>query len=103
MSQTMWHTLFCVLLDSATSSPVGASRLHLSLVSVGTLFAVFGLLPCRPAAMGTGDVLFLLCLGLHLAVVGLLRSTSSTAPGYTVCNDCVYVVAFAHNLILLTR
>ena len=72
----------------------------LLLVSVGSLLTVLSLLTSRTAAMGTGDVLLLLCLRLHLVVV-LGRAACSTAtPRDAVGNDCVYIVAFAHNLLL---
>ena len=46
-------------------------------MTIGTLFAVFGLLPCRAATVSTSDILLLLGLGLHLAVVlWLVTSTS---------------------------
>ena len=43
MSQTMWHTLFCVLLDSATSSPVGGFTS--TLISCVCWHAVRGIWP----------------------------------------------------------
>ena len=36
---------------------------------VSPLLTVFGLLPCRAATVSTGDVLFLLCFGLHLVLL----------------------------------
>ena len=46
-------------------------------MSVGTLFAILGLLPCRTAAVGTGDILLFLGFGLHLAII--LRLITSTS------------------------
>ena len=44
---------------------------------IGSLLTVFGLLSGRAAAVGTSDILLLLGLGLHLAVVlGLIAPTS---------------------------
>ena len=46
-------------------------------MSVGSLLTVFGFLTGRAAAVGTSDILLLLGLGLHLAIVlGLITSTS---------------------------
>ena len=46
-------------------------------MTIGTLFAVFGLLPCRTATVSSCDILLLLGLGFHLAVVlWLITSTS---------------------------
>ena len=44
---------------------------------VRPLLTVFGFLSGRAAAVGTGDILFLLGLGLHLAIVlGLIAPSS---------------------------
>ena len=67
----------------------------LMLVSVGTLFAVFGFLACRAAAMGSGDILFLLGFGLHLALVGVLALAASPEIDTTAGDDVVNV---AHGL-----
>ena len=46
-------------------------------MTVGALLAVLGFLTCRTATVGPRDILFLLGLGLHLAVVlGLIASTA---------------------------
>ena len=46
-------------------------------MTIGTLFAVFGLLPSRTATVSTCDILLLLGLGLHLAfVLGFVASAS---------------------------
>ena len=57
---------------------------------VGTLFAVLCLLTGRAAAVGTGDILFLLGLGLHLAVV--LGLVTATAEGIAVLKDMLKIV-----------
>ena len=40
-------------------------------MSVGPLFAVLGLLTGRTATVGSGDVLLLFGLGLHLVLIGI--------------------------------
>ena len=47
-------------------------------MSVGALFAVFGLLFGRATAVRTGNILFLLGLGLHFALVGVLAFPTAT-------------------------
>ena len=44
---------------------------------IGTLFAVFGFLLGRAAAVGTGDVFLLLGLGLYLVLL-FARATATT-------------------------
>jgi len=46
-------------------------------MSVGPLLTVFGFLSCRAATVSTSDILFLLGLGFHLAVVFRLISSTS--------------------------
>lgn len=61
---------------SGRASPLrGLVSGGLLVLAVGSLLAILGLLTRRAAAVGTGDVLFLLGLGLHLAAVavGLAR------------------------------
>ena len=53
---------------------------RLLLVPVGALLAVLCLLARRAAAVGSGDVLLLLRLGLHLAVAVTARRPAATAP-----------------------
>ena len=62
-------------------------------MSVGTLLAVFGFLTGRTAAVGTSDILLLLGLGLHLAIV--LRLVTSTSEVDTVFE---YVLKVVHRL-----
>ena len=62
-------------------------------MSVGTLLAVFGFLTGRTAAVGTSDILLLLGLGLHLAIV--LRLVTSTSEVDTVFE---YVLKIIHRL-----
>ena len=59
-------------------------------MSVGALFAILGLLACRTAAVSTGDILFLLGFGLHLAII--LRLISSASEVDTVLEDILKVV-----------
>ena len=54
------------------------------------LLTVFGFLPCRTATVGTGDVLFLLGLGLDLAVV--LGLIAASAKIDTVFEDILKIV-----------
>ena len=49
----------------------------LFLVAVNPLLTVFGFLTGRAAAMSTSDILFLLGLGLHLAIVLRLVTSAS--------------------------
>ena len=57
---------------------------------VGPLLTVFGFLSGRAATVGTGDVLFLLGLGLHLAIVlGLIAPSSEVN---TVFEDMLEIV-----------
>ena len=49
----------------------------LFLMSVSPLLTVFGFLPCRAAAVCPSDILLRLGLGLHLAIV--LRLVTSTS------------------------
>ena len=68
----------------------GSQPPFLFLVPVGALLAVLGFLSCRAAAVGTCDVLLLLGLGLHLAVVfGLVTATSEAD---TVLQDVLKIV-----------
>ena len=62
-------------------------------MSVGSLLTVFRLLTGRTAAVGTSDILFLLGLGLHLAIV--LRLVTSTSEVDAVFE---YVLKIVHGL-----
>ena len=57
---------------------------------VGPLLTVFGFLTGRAATVGTGDVLFLLGLGLDLAVV--LGLITASAKVDTVFEDILKIV-----------
>ena len=46
-------------------------------MTIGTLFTIFSLLACTATSMGSSDILFLLGLGLHLAIVFRLISATS--------------------------
>ena len=46
-------------------------------MTIGTLLAVLGFLPCRATTVSTRDILFLLGFGLYLTfVLGLIASTA---------------------------
>ena len=49
----------------------------LFLMAISPLLTVFGFLTCRTTTMSTSDILFLLGLGLHLAVVLRLVTSAS--------------------------
>ena len=68
------------------------------LMAIGTLTADVGLLLGRAAAMGTGDVLFLLGLGLHLCLLtGIGFPLGTTLEGYATSRDyCIYIVSTKH-------
>ena len=57
---------------------------------VGPLLTVFGLLTSRAATVRTGDILLLLGLGLHLAVV--FRLVPSTSEVDAVLQDMLKIV-----------
>ena len=61
-----------------------------ALMAVGPLFAVLGLLACRARAMGTGNVFFLLGLGLHLVVL-TTATTGSTSEDQSALDNIVYI------------
>lgn len=67
----------------------------LFLVPVGTLLAVFSLLAGRPAAVRSGDILFLLGLGFHLAAVVIVLLPCRTEH-YSAASN--YVVDVCHIL-----
>ena len=65
---------------------------------VGPLLTVFGFLSGRAATVGTGDVLFLLGLGLHLSfVLGLIAAPSEV--------DAVFedILKIVHSLSSIPR
>ena len=54
-------------------------------MTVSPLLAILGFLTCRAAAVGTGDVFFLLGLGLHFVLIGVALGHSfehQTTAGY---------------------
>ena len=59
--------------------------------AVGALLAVFRFLSGRAAAVGAGDVLLLLRLGLHLTRVGI-ATLAATSEGDAVLKDLLKVV-----------
>lgn len=61
-------------------------------MAVGTLLTVFGFLPGRAATVSTCDILFLLGLGLHLA--GIFRLITSTTEVDAVFKDMLKIVHF---------
>ena len=62
-------------------------------MSVSPLLTVFGLLPCRAATVSTGDVFFLLGLGLHLVL--LFAGTTAATELDAVLEDEAEIVS--HN------
>ena len=58
-------------------------------MAVCPLLTVLGFLPCRARTVGTGDVLFLLGLGLYLVL--FFAGASSSAKGDTVNEDILEV------------
>jgi len=67
-------------------------------VSVGSLLAILRLLTGRAAAVGTGDVLLLLGLGLHLAIVRLL--VTATSKRDAVFKDMLKIVHYFNFLVV---
>ena len=67
-------------------------------MAIGPLTADVGLLLGRTAAMGAGDVLFLLGLGLHLGLLtGIGFPLGTTLEGYATSRDyCIYIVSTKH-------
>ena len=67
-------------------------------MAIGTLATDVGLLLGRAATMGTGDVLFLLGLGLHLGLLtGIGFPLGTTLEGYATSRDyCIYIVSTKH-------
>ena len=61
------------------------------LVSVGPLLAIFCFLFGRAAAVSAGDILFLLCLGLYLAVVVSVLLACGAKDDAAACDDVVDV------------
>ena len=59
-------------------------------MAVSPLLTVFGFLTGRAAAMSTSDILFLLGLGLHLAIV--LRLITSASEVDTILKDILKIV-----------
>ena len=61
-----------------------------ALMAVGPLLAVLGFLACRARAVGTGNVFFLLSLGLHL--VALTTAATGGAPeDQSALDNVVYI------------
>ena len=72
--------------------PATPGRDYSFLVSVGSLLTVFGFLTSRATTVGTSDILFLLGLGLHLA--GIFRLITSTTEVDAVFKDMLKIVHF---------
>jgi len=68
-------------------------------MSVRPLLTVFGFLTCRAATVSTSDVLLLLGLGLHLAIV--FRLVSSTSEVDAVLKDVLEIVHMLNDGIVL--
>ena len=58
---------------------------------ISPLLTVFRFLAGTATAMGTGDVFFLLRLGAHFVIVGLLASATAKHQSAT-CDDVIYVI-----------
>lgn len=69
---------------------IPTASLLTALVAVGPLFAVLGLLTCRARAVGTGNVFFLLSLGLHLVVL-TTAATGGTPEDQSALDNVVYI------------
>ena len=76
-----------------------SSGFCLFLMSVGTLFAVLGLLTGRAATVGTGDILLFLGLGLHLVL--LLARPSAPSEVDTILQYLLEVTLLTHIMIYL--
>jgi len=72
--------------------PATPGRDYSFLVSVGSLLTVFGFLTSRATTVGASDILFLLGLGLHLAT--LLRLVTTTSEVDAVLEDTLEIVHF---------
>ena len=68
-------------------------------MSVSPLLTVFGFLTCRAATVSTSDILLLLGLGLHLAIV--FRLISSTSEVNAVLKDVLEIVHMLNDGIVL--
>ena len=68
-------------------------------MTVSPLLTVFGFLSGRAATVGTGDVFFLLGLGLHL--IFLLAGPAATSEVDAVDKDILKVTLFTHNFQFL--
>lgn len=60
-------------------------------MSVCPLLTIFGFLHGRAAAVSSGDILFLLCLSLHL-IIGRSWSVSSLLEGDAILKDSLKIV-----------
>jgi len=67
-------------------------------MAVSPLLAVFGFLTGRAATVSTGDVLFLLGLGLYL--VFLFAGTATTTKGDAILQNALEIVFFTHSLMM---
>ena len=73
---------------------------NLTMLAVGTLFAVLGLLTGRPRAVRSGDVLFFLGLGLHLARIRVAALAAPTERD-AVLQDFLKVLLACPSLLFL--
>ena len=62
------------------------------------LLSVFGFLPGRATAVGTGDVLFLLGFCLHLALIGVFAFAATAEVDAILQYQLEIIVIVAHNL-----
>ena len=71
------------------------TRANKSVFTVGSLLAILRFLPCRAAAVSTGDILLLSGFGLHLALIGILPF-AATAKGNAMLQNALEIVVFTH-------
>jgi len=64
---------------------------------VGTLLTIFGFLLSRTAAVCSGNVFLLLCLGLHLALVWV-ATLSATTEGDAILQDLLKILFSCHTV-----
>ena len=71
-------------------------------MSVCPLLTVFGLLPCRATTVSTGDILFLLGLGLYL-VVFFARATTATKRNTILQNVLKVLLSCSHSCLMMEK
>ena len=79
--------------SSVTTRPFERGSMALAVPSVGTGLADVGLLLCRTAAVSSRNVLLLLGFGAYFPIGRCAFLFRSSAEGYSVEDDIIYVVA----------